>query len=492
MFLARSAGKVESPFSRVGLERQWRRPIAGRRRVLAIAVSKSFISLYMESTIPTPSEATTPPPPEITSFDQLDLSPVMRRSLQRLGYETPSPIQAQVIPPALDGQDIFGQARTGTGKTAAFSIPIRELLDPLSECHNPQALVLVPTRELAEQVYLEMERLAYGCKTAISVLAGGKHMRKQMQQLKDGTQIVVGTPGRVMDHIQRRTFRTDDLWCIVLDEADRMLDIGFRPAIEKILRACPKDRQTMLLSATLAPDIERLSKRYMEDPVFINCSSTQVSVETIEQRYFSVRQEEKIDTLVRLLEREEPRQAIIFCRTKRGTDRLHRTLQTELAKIDSLAEAKLACIHGDMNQRDRDRVFNDLRSGKINILVATDVVGRGIDVSTVSHIINFDMPLDCDDYVHRVGRTGRMGREGIAFTFVTAAEGPQLTAIELNINRLLARDSLDPEAEAAAQAEAAPPPAAEAAEPEPPRKKRLFPMKRKASGRLARVGAKGR
>ncbi len=447
------------------------------------------------SAAPVSSASETSSTPEITSFKQLDLSPVMQRALKRLEYETPSPIQARVIPPALEGRDILGQARTGTGKTAAFGIPILEMLDPLTECRNPQALILVPTRELAEQVYLELGRLAYGCKTALTAMAGGKHMRRQMQELEDGTQVVVGTPGRVMDHIQRGTFKTRDLWCVVLDEADRMLDIGFRPAIEKILRACPKDRQTMLLSATMAPEIERLSKRYMEDPVHINCSSTQISVESIEQRYFTVRHEQKQSTLVRLLEREQPTQAIIFCRTKRGTDRLHRALQSELSRIKSLSRSKLACIHGDMNQRDRDRVFNDLRSGDVGILVATDVVGRGIDVTTVSHIINYDVPLDCDDYVHRVGRTGRMGREGIAFTFVTADEGQQLTAIEHNINRLLIQDSLDGDvapmqarqAAAAAAKEAA---AADSGEADAPRKKRLFPMKRKGNARLARIGAR--
>ncbi len=442
----------------------------------------------------TPSLTVATDSPEITSFQQLDLSPVMLRALKRLNYETPSPIQAQVIPPALDGRDILGQARTGTGKTAAFGIPILEMLDPLSECRSPQALILVPTRELAEQVYLELGRLAFGCKTAITAMAGGKHMQRQTQELQNGTQIVVGTPGRVMDHIHRRTFKTDNLWCVVLDEADRMLDIGFRPAIEKILRACPKDRQTMLLSATVAPEIERLCKRFLDDPVHINCSSKQISVETIEQRYFTVRHDEKQSTLIRLLEREQPKQAIIFCRTKRGTDRLHRALQSELSHIKPMTGSKLACIHGDMNQRDRDRVFNDLRSGEVGILVATDVVGRGIDVTTVSHIINYDMPLDCDDYVHRVGRTGRMGRDGIAFTFVTADEGQQLTAIELNINRLLVRDSLDGEVPvspaATAAATAATAEAAQEVEPDAPRKKRLFPMKRKANPRLARLGAK--
>jgi ATP-dependent RNA helicase DeaD len=381
----------------------------------------------------------------ITSFDQLDLSPVMLRALRRAGYSEPTSIQAQVIPPALESLDIVGQARTGTGKTAAFGIPILELLDPLSETRNPQALILVPTRELADQVHQEIVKLAYGCPTASVVLAGGKHMRRQIDQLAHGVQLVVGTPGRVLDHIGRGTMKLHDIWCVVLDEADRMLDIGFRPAIERILRACPTDRQTMLLSATMPPIIEKLSERYLQNPVRINCSQSQVSSQTIEQRYITVRQEDKYQLLLKLLKREEPRQVIIFCRTKRGTDRLHRALQMEARHMPELARMRMACIHGDMNQRDRDRVFTSLRAGELNLLVATDVVGRGIDVSTVSHIINYDIPMDCDDYVHRVGRTGRMGREGIAFTFVTASEGQQLTAIELNINRLLERDSLNDE-----------------------------------------------
>lgn len=439
------------------------------------------------------SESTVTPPPTITSFKELDLSRVMLRSLQRAGYETPSPIQAQVIPLALDGQDIIGQARTGTGKTAAFSIPILELLDPLVECPNPQALILVPTRELAEQVGQEIVKLSYGCKTSVTVLAGGKHMQRQIKQLKDGTQIVVGTPGRVQDHIHRKTFDTRDLWCVVLDEADRMLDIGFRPAIERILRSCPKDRQTMLLSATLPPVIQRMTERYLVDPVHVNCSSKQVSVDTIEQRYFSVRQNQKFELLVKLLEREQPSQTIIFCRTKRGTDRLQRDLVKAIGNMAGLTQGKIECIHGDMNQRDRDRVFNALRDGTIRVLVATDVVGRGIDVSTVSHIINYDMPLDCDDYVHRVGRTGRMGRDGIAFTFATPDEGQQLTDIELNINRLLIRDTLPvgmQEDMSPRSGSRKPAPVAEAEEVAAgPRKRRLFPT-RKASDRLARVGAR--
>lgn len=453
-----------------------------------------------------PQETPAEPTFEIESFSQLDLSKIMLRALKKLGYNTPSPIQAQVIPVALDGSDIIGQARTGTGKTAAFGIPILEMLDPVTECRNPQAMILVPTRELAEQVGQEITRLAEGCKTSITVLAGGKHMRRQIAQLQEGTQIVVGTPGRIYDHIKRQTFKTRDLWCIVLDEADRMLDIGFRPAIEKILRLCPKDRQTMLLSATLPPEIQRLTERYLVDPVRINCSSSQVSVDAIEQRYITVRPQDKLDMLIKLLKREQPRQAIIFCRTKRGTDKLHRILREELAVFPQFKGKKIECIHGDLNQRDRDRVFTNLRDGSIDMLVATDVVGRGIDVSTVSHIINFDIPMDCDDYVHRVGRTGRMGREGIAFTFVSADEGPQLTAIELNINKLLQRDSLDDAAPvASASASGAPAPRSETSAAKPQenshafsvnaeqtdsansKRKRLFP-KRKLSERLARLG----
>jgi len=440
----------------------------------------------------------------------------MLRSLRKAGYTTPTSIQAQVIPPALENLDIVGQARTGTGKTAAFGIPILEMLDPLRVTRNPQALILVPTRELADQVHQELVKLAYGCPTASVVLAGGKHMRRQIDQLAAGVQIVVGTPGRVQDHIGRRTMNLSDIWCVVLDEADRMLDIGFRPAIERILRSCPTDRQTMLLSATMPPAIEKLSERYLQSPVRINCSQSQVSGETIEQRYFAVRQEDKYDTLLALLKREQPRQVIIFCRTKRGTDRLHRALQQEAARMPELACMRMACIHGDMNQRDRDRVFSSLRAGELNLLVATDVVGRGIDVSTVSHIINYDIPLDCDDYVHRVGRTGRMGREGIAFTFVTASEGPQLTAIELNINRLLVRDSLgeaevklaaaagegsqrgrspdagDATRSASDTAEQTLPTtdsAAAAAEAARPRRRKLFPMKRRIIERLAKISA---
>ncbi len=381
----------------------------------------------------------TPPTPAVvpapTLFSDLDLSPITLKALERAGFEHSTPIQAGLIPLALEGYDVIGQARTGTGKTAAFSIPILEQLDSLEDTRDPQALIIVPTRELADQVGREAERLAWGVRTEIAVLAGGKNMTGQLRQLENGVQMVVGTPGRVHDHLQRGSLRTGSVWCVVLDEADRMLDIGFRPQIERILRKCPKDRQTLLLSATLPPTVRRLAESYMYKPVVVDCSTTAMAVDTIEQRYFTVDVDKKVGLLTRLLKREQPEQAIVFCRTRRGTDKLQRKLSEDFPET--------GCMHGDMAQRDRDRVLQKLRDRKLKILVATDVVGRGIDISTISHIINYDVPQDCDDYVHRVGRTGRMGRDGIAFTFVVPGEGGILTAIEQRINRELIRDSIE-------------------------------------------------
>ena len=344
-------------------------------------------------------------------------------------------MQAGLIPLALEDIDVVGQARTGTGKTAAFAIPILEQLAPPREIPGTQALILVPTRELAVQVREEVEKLAHGQKVNCVALYGGKPIRGQIDKLRRGAQVVVGTPGRVLDHMGRGTLDLRDLWCVVLDEADRMLDIGFRPDIEKILRRCPTDRQTLLLSATVPPPIERLAKRYMREPQMLNFSPKNLSVETIDQYYFTVDHERKFDLLLRLLEREQPKQAIIFCRTKRGTDRISRRLEKKLKDA--------ACIHGDMQQSARDNVMRRFRNGVVRYLVATDVVGRGIDVSGISHIINFDTPTFCDDYVHRVGRTGRMGREGVAYTFVTPEEGSELTRIEQRINLLLVRAEME-------------------------------------------------
>jgi len=358
----------------------------------------------------------------------------MLDSLRQARYDTPTPIQAGFIPLALKGIDVSGQARTGTGKTAAFLIPILERLKPAREVSGPQALILTPTRELAVQVRDEADKLTYGRKVHCVAIYGGKPIRGQIEKLQRGAQIIVGTPGRVLDHMSRGTLKWDDLWCVVLDEADRMLDIGFRPDIEKILRRCPKERQTFLLSATVPPAILHLARRYMRDPESLDFSPLNLAVETIDQYYFTVEHEKKFELLVRLLIRDRPRQAIVFCRTKRGTERLYQRLSKLTAKVE--------CIHGDMQQSARDRVMGLLRSGKLRLLIATDVVGRGIDVTGISHIINFDVPQFCDDYVHRVGRTGRMGREGVAYTFVEPDQGYELTRIEQRINQLLKRDEI--------------------------------------------------
>lgn len=376
----------------------------------------------------------------LRSFDQFDLSPAMMRALQRAGYERPSPVQAGLIPLALEGRDVIGQARTGTGKTAAFVIPILEQLDDDATPLAPQALILVPTRELAVQVHTEVEKLAHGQNITSVAVFGGAPFRSQQTKLKSGVHVVVGTPGRVTDHLERGTMRTDRLWCVVLDEADRMLDIGFRPAIEKILRRCPVDRQTLLLSATVADDIRQLCRRYMQQPMLVNLSPRQVAADTIDQFYFTVDRSQKRELLLKLLEREQPKQSIIFCRTKMQTHRIFRFLQE--SKIDGVG-----CIHGDMAQSARTAMMTRFRSGHVRVLVATDVVGRGIDVTGVSHIINFDIPELCDDYVHRVGRTGRMGQEGVAYTFVEPDQGEFLTAIEVRIDKLLKRDHMTLEGE---------------------------------------------
>ncbi len=389
---------------------------------------------------PAPKPAAKPRPKSLRQgesvggFADLGLSETMLETLLAVEYLEPTPIQTGLIPRALQGDDLMGQAQTGTGKTAAFAIPILERLNPHKRGAHPQALILVPTRELAVQVRDECSKLAAGHKAHVVAIYGGKPIRKQIEQLHRGAEIVVGTPGRVMDLMDRAALMLADLRFVVLDEADRMLDIGFRPDIEKILRRCPQSRQTLLLSATIPPPVERLAKRYMRDPQSLDFSPKNLSVETIEQLYFTVDPELKFDLLVRLLQREDPTQAIVFCRTKRGTDKVQRRLMRKIKSVDT--------IHGDLAQSARDRVMRNFRDGKTRILVATDVVGRGIDVTRISHIINYDVPQFCDDYVHRVGRAGRMGREGVAYTFVTPEEGNELTRIEMRINLLLKRDEI--------------------------------------------------
>ncbi len=391
--------------------------------------------------LPRAEEQSTPPKPPrlakgrpVGAFSAMGLSDDLLEALFKADYLEPTPVQAGLIPRVLAGADVMGQARTGTGKTAAFAIPILERVAPGKVGAQPRALALVPTRELAVQVRDECQKLAIFSEHRVAAVYGGKPIRQQADQLRRGVDVLIGTPGRVIDMINRGLLGLGDLQVVVLDEADRMLDIGFRPDIERILRRCPTERQTLLLSATIPPPVKRLAERYMRSPEVLDFSAGDVAVETIEQFYFTVDPERKFDLLTKLIEREQPRQAIVFVRTRRGADRLFRKLTPLFEAVDA--------IHGDLAQSARDRVMRRFRDGKSKILVATDVVGRGIDVSGISHIINFDVPQFCDDYVHRVGRTGRMGREGVAFTFVTPEEGNELTRIEMRINRLLKRDEV--------------------------------------------------
>jgi len=364
------------------------------------------------------------------TFDELGLHSKTLDAVQKVGYETPSPIQAELIPIALTGKDCIGQARTGTGKTAAFMLPAMERIDP--RLPGVQVLVLAPTRELSEQVLVESGKLCGG-RLKIGIAVGGRPIHSQIKTLQNGAQVVIGTPGRVIDLLRRRALDLRGLKIAVLDEADRMLDIGFRPDIERILKACPNDRQTLLLSATMPGPVERLARRYMTDPEMVDLSEDNVVVDTIEQYYVTVDEDRKSSLLLRVLAKEKPSQAIVFTRTKRGADRLFERFSRRLKSN------RIAAIHGDLPQRKRDRVIRDLRAGKLRLLIATDVVGRGIDISGISHIINYDIPESCDDYIHRVGRTGRLSsaENGRAITFVTLAQGNELTNIEVRINTVL-------------------------------------------------------
>ncbi len=357
----------------------------------------------------------------------MDLSPTMLRALKQVRYFQPSPIQAEFIPKALDGLDVIGQAKTGTGKTAAFGIPILEMLEPRGR--GPQAIILAPTRELTQQIVVELQKLAAGRDVVVCGTFGGEPIERQIRALQRGVDIIVGTPGRVIDHIERRTLFLGEIVHVVLDEADRMLDIGFRPDIERILRKLPEPRQTLLLSATISADVRKLAHRYMYQPIEVNLSRDEPSVETIQQFCVTVEPDRKMDLLIHLLKRDRPRQCIVFTRTKRGADRLADRLRRTIPGV--------AAIHGDLPQTTRDRVMRGFRSGEVSILVATDVVGRGIDVEGISHVINYDIPDDPENYVHRIGRTGRMGKDGIAYLFVCPDQGDPLTSIENLTNKLI-------------------------------------------------------
>lgn len=358
----------------------------------------------------------------VDNFASLNLSAPLLTALADVGYETPSPIQAACIPLLLAGHDLLGEAQTGTGKTAAFALPLLERLDPAQR--KPQVLVLTPTRELAIQVAEAFQRYAkYLRDFHVLPLYGGQSMVVQLRQLSRGAQVIVGTPGRVMDHIERESLQLDGLKALVLDEADEMLRMGFIDDVDWILEHTPAERQTALFSATMPEPIRRVARQHMREPQEIKIKAATTTVATIRQRYWAVRGVHKLDALTRILEVEDDFDAaIIFVRTKTAT--------TELAdKLEARGYA-VAALNGDMNQSLRERVIEQLKTGSLDIVVATDVAARGIDVARVSHVINYDIPYDTEAYVHRIGRTGRAGRMGTAILFVAPRETGMLRAIE--------------------------------------------------------------
>ena len=379
------------------------------------------------------------PPPETDpamTFADLKLNRAVLDALAHAKYTHPTPIQEAVIPPALAGKDVIGQAQTGTGKTAAFTLPFLARWRP-HKLKGPIGLVMTPTRELALQVAKEAERLAPSRHFRVVPVYGGTGMQKQLTGLARGCDLVVGTPGRMLDHLQRGTMKLDHVKYVVLDEADRMLDIGFRPDIERILKRCPLSRQTLLMSATVPDAIKRLVNRYMTNPVHLQMTPEKPTVDKIRQSYFTVDADKKFNLLKKVIEREQPRQCLIFCERKRWADNLYRDLKRVVPKA--------AVIHGDLPQSQREKIMAAFRTGEIKYLIATDVMSRGIDVEGLSHVVNYDLPIDIENYVHRIGRTGRIGRDGIAISLATPEQGGLLTDIELMINRLIERDQIEGE-----------------------------------------------
>src|SRR6516164_10883035 len=371
-------------------------------------------------------------------FSELGLSAELLQAVDKLGFEQASPIQAAAIPVLLTGKDIVGQSQTGSGKTAAFGIPAVEKVDPAKR--EPQVLILCPTRELAVQVSEEVHKLAF-FKRGIHALPiyGGQSYERQFYGLKQGAQIVIGTPGRVMDHMRRGTLRLDTVKMAILDEADVMLNMGFRDDIELILQAVPAARQTVFFSATMPKPIRDLIEKYARDPQNVKIEQKAMTVPTIDQTYFEVDRRHKMELLTRLIDLHDLKLGIIFCNTKRMVDDLVDYLEAAGYQADRL--------HGDMTQNMRDRVMNKFRQSGLEFLVATDVAARGIDVEDVEVVFNYDLPYDPEDYVHRIGRTGRKGKEGRAITFVSGREVFQIRNIERYTNTRIQRTRVPTEAE---------------------------------------------
>lgn len=358
---------------------------------------------------------------ETMRFDELQLDERILRAVADMGFEEASPIQAQAIPVQVEGRDIIGQAQTGTGKTAAFGIPLLQKVDP--KVKKLQAVALCPTRELAIQVADEIRRLAkYMHGVKVVPIYGGQDIVKQIRSLKDGTQIIIGTPGRVMDHMRRKTVKFDTVRTVVMDEADEMLNMGFLEDMETILSQLPEDRQTVMFSATMPSAIMEIARKFQQDPVTVKVVKKELTVPKVTQYYYEVKPKSKVEVMCRLLDMYAPKLSVAFCNTKKQVDELVQALQGR----GYFAEG----LHGDLKQIQRDRVMNSFRNGKTEILVATDVAARGIDVDDVEAVFNYDLPQDDEYYVHRIGRTGRANREGIAFSFVVGKEVYKLRDIQ--------------------------------------------------------------
>ncbi len=358
---------------------------------------------------------------ENQGFKDLKLSREMQKAITDMGFEEATPIQAQSIPYMLEGKDVIGQAQTGTGKTAAFGIATLERIDPQNR--GVQAVILCPTRELAIQVAEELKKLSkYKRGIEILPIYGGQPIDRQIRALRKGVQIIIGTPGRVMDHLDRRTLKMDGVKIIILDEADEMLDMGFREDIEIIMRKIPKQRQTILFSATMSRPILDLTKRYQNNPQMIKLAHKEMTVPNVEQFYFEVKQQAKTEALCRLIDLHDLKLSLVFCNTKRRVDELVETLKARGYLADGL--------HGDLQQRQRDTVMSKFRRREIEVLVATDVAARGIDVGDIEAVFNYDISPDDEYYLHRIGRTARAGKAGQAFTFVTGREVYRIRQIQ--------------------------------------------------------------
>jgi|TARA_Y100000588_G_scaffold368804_2_gene437153 ATP-dependent RNA helicase RhlE len=368
-------------------------------------------------------------------FEQLLLEKPLMRAIEERGYEEPTPIQAQAIPVIIDGRDIIGSAQTGTGKTAAYALPTLHRLHQEKTSHWPKVLVLAPTRELAIQVDENYREYGKFMNLRTALLYGGVGYGKQNQDLQNKPDVVVATPGRLLDYLKRRALRLDKLETLVLDEVDRMFDMGFIEDVTSIVNKTPKTRQTLLFSATIPDAVKRLSQWALQDPVEIAIDIKISTAETVEHALYPVAGIQKFDLLATLLEQIHFESVIIFFKTRAGTDRISRWLQAH--------GHSLCTLHSDINQRDRAKALKDFKEGKVKILTATDVASRGLDISSVTHVINYDVPQHPEDYVHRIGRTGRAYSEGFAYTFFSSDETSMVLAIERFIGQELPREKID-------------------------------------------------